>query len=176
MVELPKEWKAASTNEEELDYAVYDLVATGTTASVTLTFFTHNKATNGLAISNMEQSGQFPSGSRFLVKEIQLLTDIEAAVGDSADVLDAAVLELYVANKLMYSAPAPIFCTNLSPAFNTTATLGPAVNMVKFDLDRGIVINGGTAFRVEMLIGKTAVSAATDLTVILRGHLIRPTV
>jgi hypothetical protein len=122
----------------------------------------------------MEMAGQFPSSSRFLVKGIELLIDVEAAAGDAADVLDAAVLELYVANKLMFSAPAAYFATTVTPAQTTTATIGPAVNMAKFELDRGIVINGGTAFRVEMLIGKTAVSASTDLTVILRGHLIRP--
>jgi len=174
VVDIPREWKPLGTGEEEIDYCVYHLLASGTTASAVLTFFTGTRAANGLAVTNMEQAGQFPSATRFLVKEIQLLTDVNAAAGDSADVLDAAALELYVANKLMYSAPAPVFATNVTPSYTTTATIGSAVNMIKFELDRGIVINGGTPFRAEMLIGKTAVSASTDLTVLLRGHLIRP--
>jgi hypothetical protein len=172
--EIPKEWKPAGAGEEEIDFTLYDLTASGTTPSATLTFFNHNRGTDGLAVTNMELAGQLPATQRFLIKKMQLLVDVEAAAGDSADVLDAAVAELYINNKLMYSIPAAVLATGVTPSQTTTATVGPAVNMYEFEFDKAIVLNGGVPFKVSMLIGKTAVSASTDLTYMLRGRLVRP--
>jgi hypothetical protein len=173
MAEIPKEWKPAAIGEEEIDYVLYDLNASGTTASATLTFFDTTEAASGKAVSNMETGGQLPSTQRFLVKRIELLVDVNAAAGDSADVLDSAVLEFYIANKRILGAPAALFSVPVATSQTRTAELGGAVNQVQFELDKYIALPGGTPFRVEMLIGKTAVSATTDLTVMLKGRLVR---
>lgn len=174
MGEIPKEWKPAGTGEEELDYVLYDLNASGTTASATLTFFDTTESASGKAVSNMEIGGQLPSTQRFLIKKIELLVDVNAAAGDSADVLDAAVLELYIQNKRMLSSPALVFAVNQAASITRTAELGGALSYWDPERDKYIVLNGGVPFRVEMLIGKTAVSATTDLTVMLKGRLVRP--
>jgi len=174
MGEVPKEWKGAGTGEEEIDWVWYDLVASGTTASATKTFFNHSKGADGLAVTNMEIAGQLPSSQRFLIKSIELLVDVNAASGDAADVLDSAVLELYISGRKMFSAPAAYFLTPIATSQTTTADTGTAHRKVPFELDKYIVLNGGTDFRVDVLIGKTAPSASTDLTVLLRGRLVRP--
>jgi hypothetical protein len=122
----------------------------------------------------MNVSGQLPAKHRFLVKKIQLLVDVEAAAGDSADELDAAAAELYVNNKVVYSAPAAIFSMPVSISTNRTAEVGGAVNMTDAGLDKYIVIEGGVPFKISMLNGKTAASANTDHTFMLFGRLVRP--
>jgi len=174
MAEIPKEWKPAGTGEEEIDYCLYDLVASGTSASASLTFFNHTRGTDGLAVTNMEIAAQLPSRQRFLLKKIALLVDVNAAAGDSADVQDAASMEFYINNKLVYCAPSPIFGVPVAISQTRTAELGGSVNMVEFELEKYLVIDGGVSFKLVMMIGKTAVSASTDLTWILRGRLVRP--
>lgn len=173
VTEIPKEWKGAIATEEEIDYCLFDLTASAHTGSETLTFFNHTRSGSGLAVTNMELAGQLPATQRFLLKSIQLLIDVNAAVGDAADEMDAAVAELSINNKLVYSIPAILLATTVTPAVTTTATLGPAMNMVPFELDKGIVIQGGVPFKVTLLNGKTASSANTDHTFILRGRLVR---
>jgi len=173
MVEIPKEWKPAGAGEEEIDYCLYDLVASGTTASVDVTFFNHTRSGDGVAVTNTELAGQLPATQRFLIKNMELLVDVNAAAGDSADVLDAAVLELYINNKLYYSAPGIIFSQTTHRSTTGTAELGGSVNNVRFEFDKAIALIGGVPFKAVMRIGKSAVSASTDLTVMLRGRLIR---
>jgi len=173
-IEIPKEWKPAGTGEEELDYVLYDVVASGTSASVTKTFFNHNEAEDGLAVTNMPIPGQLPSTQRFLVKSIQLLIDVNAAAGDSADVLDGAVTEFKINNRRVYCCPSALLAVPVATSQTRTAELGGAVNNVEPKLDKAIVIPGGVPFKIEMLLGKTAPSASTDLTYILKGRLVRP--
>lgn len=176
MSETPSEWKPASSGEEELDYILYDLVASAHSGSESLTFFNHSRSTSTLAVTNMEIAGQLPSSQRFLIKKIQLQVDVLAAANDAAEELDAAAAELSINNKVVFSAPATVFCTSFIPAITTTATVGPAMNVVEFELDKYIVLNGGVPFKIVMLNGKTASSANTDHTFILRGRLVRSTV
>ena len=174
MPEIPKEWKTAGGGEEELDYIFYDLTASGTTASATLTFFDTSESASGKAVCNMEIAGQLPSTQRFLIKKIEVLIDVNAAAGDSADVLDAAILEMYVQNKRLWGAPAIYHAPPVHTSITRTAELGGAVRIESFEFDKYVALNGGVPFRVEMLIGKTAVSASTDITILLRGRLVRP--
>ena len=174
MAEIPKEWKPAGAGEEELDYILYDLVASAHSGSETLTFFNHSQGTSGLAVTNMQLAAQLPAKQRFLLKSIQLLIDVNAAAGDSADEMDAAAAELYVNNKIMFSAPAAIFSVPVSISTTRTAEVGGAVNMAQFELDKAIVIEGGVPLKLVMLNGKTASSANTDHTFMLRGRLVRP--
>ena len=174
MAEIPKDWKVAAATEEEIDFILYDLVASGTTASAEKIFFNQNRSTSGLAVTNMEIAGQLPSTHRFLIKKLGLLIDVNAAAGDSADVLDSAITELYINNKLIFSAPSPIFALPIDISTTRTAEVGGAAGQVEFELDKYVTIQGGTPFKVSMTIGKTAASASTDLTYLLRGKLIRP--
>lgn len=173
-IEIPKEWKPAATGEEELDYFLYDLVASGTTASAKLTFFNQNEASNGIAVTNMPMNGQLPSTQRFLVKAIEVLIDVNAAAGDAADVLDAAVIDLKINNERKISLPAIRCSVPVSSTITQTATLGNAISFAPFELDKGLVIMGGIPFAVEMTVGKTAASATSDITMMLRGRLVRP--
>jgi hypothetical protein len=173
-MEVPKEWKSAGSGEEEIDYILFDLVASAHSGSETLTFFNHNRSTSTLAVTNLELAGQLPATQRFLIKSIQLLVDVNAAAGDSADELDAAAAELFINNKSMFCAPAAIFSVPVSISTNRTAEVGGAVNMTGFELDKGLVLQGGVPFKLVMLNGKTASSANTDHTFMLRGRLVRP--
>lgn len=168
--------EAPRSNEEMTDWIYYDLVASGTTASAKKTFFTHKEGTDGLAVTNLPTEGQLPSTERMSVESIQLVIDPEAADGDMKDLLDAAVLEFYIAGKRKYSAPAKLFCANSWFAPGTAATTvdkpGLAGTPLKFDIPFGL--NGGTSFKVEVTIGKTAASATTDITVCLVGKIIKP--
>lgn len=173
-MEMPKEWKPAAGGEEELDFVLYDLVASGTTASAKLTFFNQNEASNGIAVTNMPMNGQLPSSQRFLIKAIELLIDVNAAAGDSADVLDAAIIDVKINNERKFSIPAIRCAVPVNASITRTAELGGALGFVPFELDKAIAIPGGVPFAVEMTIGKTAASAGTDITMLLRGRLVRP--
>lgn len=173
MTEIPKEWKTAGAGEEELDYILFDLVASGTIASAKLTFFNHNEAEDGIQVSNMPMDAQLPSTQRFLVKGIELIVDTMAAVGDSAKVLDGAVIDFKINNERKISFPAIRCVSPVTTNITKVDDTGGAVGYFPFELEKALVIDGGVPFAVEMVIGKTAVSASTDLTVLLRGRLVR---
>lgn len=173
VVEIPKEWKPAGAGEEELDYILYDLVPSGTTPSAKLTFFNNDEASNGIQVTNLPMSGQLPSTQRFLVKEIRVVIDPEAVVGDRLDVLDAAVIDLKVNNERKFSCFAVEALGNFAFLPSGVTSTVEGVQGKPFELDKGIIIDGGVPFSVEFTVGKTAASASTDIYVMLRGRLVR---
>jgi len=173
-VEIPKEWKPAGAGEEELDYVLYHIKGSGTNASATLQFFNVDEATDGIAVTNMPLKSQLPSTQRFLVKEIRINLDPISAGTDINSVLDNAILDFYIQNKRVLCLPA-IEC--VSPAHIIPSGVTQDEDRVAgegFKLDRAVMIPGGTTFRVEFTVGKTAPSASTDIYVELRGRLVRP--
>lgn len=163
-------------NEEVMDWVLYDLVVSGTTASAKKTFFNNTEAGQGIAVTNMETAGQLPSSQRMQIEGIEVILDVEAATGDVRDLLDAAVLDFYINNKRVMSAPLSQFppagriqsLTRGSTDGDFSELDGPAH---KFQNPVGLL--GGVPFKVDVTIGKTAASATSDITVMLRGQLIR---
>jgi len=172
-MEIPKEWKPSGSGEEEIDYCLFDLVADTHAGSETITFFNHTRSGNGLAVTNSELAGTLPANQRMLIKSMELLMDVNAATGDSADSLDASATELYINNKLMYSIPSIMLSQTAHRSTNGTAELGGSINNVRFEFDKAIVLQGGEPFKVTVLTGKTAASANDDWTIMLRGRLVR---
>jgi len=161
---------------ETIDWVFYDLVASGTTESVKKTFFSHDEPSDGLQVTNMPIAGQIPSTQKFELHSIEFIPDVEAATGDLKDLLDAAVLELYVNEKRMLSAPLIMFCANsyLIPMSTESTVDKPQLAGTPYKLEKPITISGGDSIKVEVTIGKTAVSASMDMIVCLKGLLTRP--
>ena len=159
-----------------LDWVFYDLVASGTNASAKLTFFSHDEPSDGLQVTNMPIAGQIPANQKFELHSIEVILDPEAATGDVRDLLDAAVLEFYINEKRMLSAPLIMFCANshLIPNSTESTVDKPSLAGTPYKLEKPITINGGDSIKVEVTIGKTAPSASTDITVCLKGILTRP--
>jgi len=174
MAEVPKEWKPAGAGEEELDWMFYDMESSTTNASTKLVFFDQTESADSLDETNMQTAGQLPQSQRFLVKEIHVLYDPNAAADDVGDVEDGATLELKINNKRVLVGPLAMFKTSQTyyPPGVTTEVHYPVGQ--PFKLDRYIVINGGVPFSVEVVTGNTTPSAAVDIYVVLRGRLVRP--
>jgi len=161
---------------EQIDWVLYHTKASGTNASAELTFFDDSESNSGLQVTNMEVRGQLPSSQRFTIDKIKVLLDVEAATGDVKDLLDSAVLELNVNNRRMLIAPLIEFCggVNLNPETTASTTDDARTIGPEFELKKPLQIPGGVPFNVKITIGKTAPSASSDITVMLKGILERP--
>jgi len=174
MATTPASWKAAAAGEEELDYVLFDVQSSTTTANTVLNFFSRAESAQNKRTTNMPLASNLPSTQRFLVREVQLVGDSEFSTAtDQSDAFDGGSVELTI-NKRRYlhgdmrcflgpGMRVPPGVTNVDESFSGTG----------FKLERGIVLPGGTEFNVEVITGDTAPTAAQQLTVRLIGTLVR---
>ena len=174
MGEIPKEWKPAGTGEEEFDIPLYDTEGGLNAADTNIQFFDQGEAAVGIDETNMPKASELPSTQRFLVKKIEVFVNDVSAAADEHTMLDRSVLEMKINSKRVFVAPLRLLMGG--------ATVLPAgvtqdedhVAGFGYDLDRYIVIPGGTQFSVVIETAQTATGADMELTVALRGRWVRP--
>lgn len=170
----PKDWKDAAGGEEQISYVLYDVNASTTTGSTTLTFFNNTEAGQSLDVTNMQIAGQLPASHRFLLKEIRANFDPESATNDIKDLTDRATIEIVVNNKRMFTAPLlEVMSPNAFLPQGATETISHQ-SAIGFALDRYLAVPGSTPFKVVVVTGDTAASASQDIYVVLLGDLVRP--
>ena len=174
MGKAPKEWKPAGDKEEQIDFCLYHVEASGTTAEVDVVMFDKTESADGKDETNMSQAGVLPVSQRFLIKEIRLNIDPISAATDVPKLLDRGVFELLVNSKRMFIAPA---IELLSPGAIIPAGVTQAVDHavgMGYKLENYILIPGGVPFSVNFRTGATAASATQDIYVVFLGELVRP--
>lgn len=167
--------------QETIDWVLYDFDSGSHAAGVEVTFFdtTESAATNNQQDTNMPIAGQLPSGQKFVIHKIGILFDWPAAVANATeetDALDQATLELKIAEKRVFIAPAQILLApNQFPAVDIAsgASCGNIGNNW-FELKHPITILGGTPFKAILTQGITDTSADITFGVVLVGELTRP--
>jgi len=175
MVTIPKTWKDAGADEEQLSWVLFDVQSSTTTANTVLNFLSRSEGAQNKRTTNMPIAGQLPSTQRFLLKKIRLMTDSEFnTTTDVNDVMDGGSIEVTLNNKRMIHAPLRAALGLYTKIGSTTADADTLPQGEGIDLDPYLVIPGGSNVNVEVITGDTAPTAANQLTVMLIGELVRP--
>ena len=174
MAKIPKAWKEAGAGEEQIDWFLYHVEASGTTAELEITLFDKTESADGKDETNMSQAGVLPTTQRFLVKEIRINLDPISAATDVQKLLDRGVFELLINSKRMFIAPAiEILSPGAIIPAGVTQAVDHAVGM-GHKLENYIMIPGGVNFSAIFRTGATVASATQDIYVSLIGELVRP--
>lgn len=164
-------------------YVLYDTAAFGTSADTEHVLFQvaqGGDSTHTEDFTNMRGAGALPGEEAFSVDKISVAVDgvHGANEADVAQIWDGAFIEVRVADKTVFKAPARL-CAEAS-AYGGAYTQGTAADATfvgllgnGYSLDIPIEIPGGTAFRVR-LYQDTALTASTQVKVCLHGILTRP--
>ncbi|MCL6500701.1 MAG: hypothetical protein K6T16_01555 [Candidatus Pacearchaeota archaeon] len=159
--------------QETFDYELYDTV---TLATGTNRFFGNTEASQGSAITNMQQPNLLPVGQIFRIHEIAFAGDSDISLASAKALIKNTVLKLFINNKQYFTA----LCFRLpaggglygSDSAGALAVNGNPSAVSTYRFKRVLVIDSSTPFYVEVI----ADAGANTLRgrVILRGLLTRP--
>lgn len=171
---FPSAWKNAGSGEEQIDWVLYSVEASGTTAEAEIVMFDKTEAADGKDETNMTKAGELPSTQRFLIKKISFNLDPISTGTDVQKILDRGVFELTINSKRMFIAPLLDLLGHgaIIPA-GVTQAVDHQVGM-PYELENYIMIPGGVNFSAIVRVGATAPSASQDMYVSFYGELVRP--
>ena len=161
---------------EKISWVWYHGQDLGTSAG-TKTFFQTNKnaASNGLADTNMDISGQFPQSEKFTLKKVSIVLSPDEAVADQLAALSEAVLQLNISGKPYLEIPAALAVAGpKTAAVSVTSGGGAVLGGDGYYLPIDVVINGGVSFDVKIKF-QNAPSTSQFVYVCLEGTRERPT-
>lgn len=159
-----------------LRYFLYDTVVFGATANAESILFqvaSGADATHNEQFTNMRGAGSLPQTESMEVDWIGVIIDTLLAKADVVKIFDGSILEIRVADFSVIKAPTALFIAQSAYGGNqiqaaaadsmTIGLLGDG-----YELDKHIMLPGGTPFKVRMLQGP-AVGAGANLKVVLGG-------
>lgn len=166
-----------------LSYPIFDTLVFGNAVQTEQALFQVQQggdATHTKSFTNMRGAGSFPNQESFLVKKISAFIDFLVVLpSDLYNVWIGNYLELRVADQTMIQAPLRMFANynafngHYSQAAAANGTLGGIQND-GFELENPVMIDGGTAFRVNIPQTVALSVASIPLRVVLHGDLKRP--
>lgn len=160
----------------DLRFYLYDTAVFGAVANAESNLFqvvTGGDATHNEQFTNMRASGALPQQEKFDVDWIGVIVDFQPAKADLDTLFDSAFLEVRVADFSVIKAPLALFvaASAYGGAIQQTAasdTLSVGLLGDGLELDKHIIIPGGTPFKVRLVQGP-AVTAGSNLKVVLSG-------
>lgn len=166
--------KAQQRNRDVIASTVYSKTTLAATASTRYSLFTGTPAT--LAAGNVS-NGVLPSPQSMAVQELSVYTSgIAGAAVTEADLakLNDAILEIFVASKLMFQGPLSKVGLNGVGKLSTNGSFGMVAGPErKLQLLYPIIIPANTAFEAAITTGPDALTASNVLTLIFYGELTR---
>lgn len=159
-----------------LRYFLYDTwqpAAVANAESILFQVASGGDATHNEQFTNMRGAGSLPQTEQMEVDWIGVIVDSVLAKADLVKWIDGALLEIRVADFSVIKAPVALFIAQ--SAFGGTQIQAAAADSFTigylgdgFELDKHIMLPGGTPFKVRMLQGP-ALAGTSNMKVVLGG-------
>ena len=166
---------------KDLSYILWDTAILGTVALFEQSLFQvaqGGDAVHTRSFTNSRGSGQLPTNENFLIKHIGVSLDANLAIADYINVWPLSFLEIRVNDETLFQAPLRMLAESnaFGGHYSQAAAADEALIGLEgtgYDLEIPIEIEGGTAFRVNVLQGTALAVASVPLRVALCGTLNR---